>query len=555
MINSMVELTNLERNLGMGNYQKRGQYKTIEEYILYKTGKSLQDLDHFKSQYIIANLDVAAEKIIKGIQQGKKFGIYGDYDADGITSVAQLYLLMQLFGGNATYKLPRRFTDGYGINPTSMDALGKIDILITIDNGISAVEAVQKAVNKGILVIVLDHHMATESKVSSPNVMVDPEAYPNGNDYINYCGAGLAYKLLEYMVHHYHSYISKKPEVKKTMMAAASYAAIGTIADVVPLTEDNRRIVKLGLWALNHNHTSAGLIGLIKLLGIEEVTSSGIAFQLAPTLNSAGRLYDKGATYSIRTILENRDVEGLMMARKLVDINNTRKQIVKDIISNLPVGDVNAPINFIPCSGSAGIMGLIAGDLTEKDQKPSFVYSIENGICKGSARSDDESKNNVKQMLDTCQDLLLAYGGHPGAAGFSFLLENETAIRQRLYHYPVIKHESTKYYDLEISADDSIFNLKIMDVAEPFGKDIERPIFRIKCDIENTGNVILMGGDKTHLKFLLDRGLQAVAFGMKERYYADGQPKSLYLYGDLIWNKYKGVETPNLHVYDYEIIR
>ena len=323
----------------MGNFVKRGIYQTFEDYVYDKTGKTIEQLNQFRSYYKINHLEDAAEAIMCGIRNGRKFGIYGDYDADGITSVSQFTLLMKLFGGNAVYKIPKRFTDGYGINERSMDDLGDIDILITVDNGIAAINAVKKAIDRGMYVIVMDHHSAAiqNGKIILPDsqILIDPEALPENNDFSYYCGAGLTYRLLEYMVKKYYQSIPDKSSVKSTLMQAAAFAAIGTIADVVPLTEDNRRIVKLGLWAMEHEHATDGLNGLIKIFGIERLSSVDVAYKIAPALNSAGRLFDNGATQTARLLLACGEENGLRVARKLKEINDQRKKLVEVILSRL----------------------------------------------------------------------------------------------------------------------------------------------------------------------------------------------------------------------------
>lgn len=539
----------------MSNFVKRGIYQTFEDYVYDKTGKTMDQLDKFRSYYKINHLEDAAEVIMSGIKSGKRFGIYGDYDADGITSVSQFILLMKLFGGNAVYKIPKRFTDGYGINVNSMDDLGDVDILITVDNGIAAIDAIKKAIDRGMYVIIMDHHSVAvrdgEIVLPESNILIDPEALPDGNDFEYYCGAGLTYRLLEYMVKKYYQEISDKSAAKSTLMQAAAFAAIGTIADVVSLTEDNRRIVKLGLWAIEHEYATDGLNGLVKVFGIERLCSGDVAFKLAPALNAAGRLYDNGATQTAKLLLTSGEVNGLKAARKLKEINDQRKQLVEDAIQSVSV-DPDAKINFIRCNGGPGIMGLIAGKITESTKKPTFAYSESNGICKGSARSDDEAQNNVKQILDSCQSLLLGYGGHPGAAGFSFAKENEAAIREALSKCTVVPHDTTDFYDLELQTDTATSTLRQMDKAEPFGKGMERPVFKIACDIDPSQQVVFMGADKSHVKFMLPGNVQAVGFRMAEKYINDGKPGALNLYGDLTWNYYKGNATPNLLIKEYE---
>ena len=206
-----------------------------------------------------------------------------------------------------------------------------------------------------------------------------------------------------------------------------------------------------------------------------------------------------------------------------------------------------------PENSPAGCLGLLAGKIAEETGRPTFVYSLENGICKGSARSDDERFNHVKQMLDGVKDYLISYGGHPGAAGFSFAPENELTIRNHLLQYPVTPHDTTQYYDLQITPQEAEEVLQLMDVCEPFGKAMEKPVFCMPCHLTGPENIRYMGATGDHLSISFPRTeCRAVGFSLREQYKKDGCPIHMNLYGQLGWNWYRGEKRPQLLIKDYE---
>lgn len=535
-------------------YVKRcSSYKTLDDYIVGKTGRHISDLNKYQVKYNLPALKNIADRIMNAVHTGKRINVYADYDCDGISSVDQFIMLLQALQANFSVKVPKRFTDGYGIKPEYAKMVEPNSLLILVDNGIAALEAVEIAKSKNVEVIIMDHHMAFEDdndKIIYPkaDILLDPEAIPENNDYCDYCGAGLTYKLAQYMLPNNHPF----------MDICASFAAIGTVADMVPLTEDNRQIVQRGLDAMNSGKTTAGLLFLIDKLGISgHVTSEKIAYYLAPILNASGRLYDDGATWAAQTLLETNQNKVVAMVNTLVQINEMRKTIVAELMKQVYI-DPNDKVNVIctPDNSPLGCLGLVAGKITEATKRTTFVYTNTGTILKGSARSDDENKNHVKKMLDSIKQYMTAYGGHPGAAGFSFNKENEQFIREKLLSYPVQPHDMTPYYDLDVRPQELSQMLEELDRCEPFGKNIERPTFAINCQFGNSGEYWrVCGAKREHITFNIPgTNYKAIAFGMKERYMKDGYPKNIRLIGNIVWNYYMGSKKPQFLVDDYEIM-
>lgn len=537
----------------MSTYKKRGDYLTFADYVVNKTGKTIPELNRDTNRYELKLIPVIANEIRAAIAAKKKIRIHADYDVDGITYAVQMAILFNYLKYPCTIKVPMRFTDGYGMKVKHTEQVDADTLLILGDNGISAIEAVAAAKRKGAKVIIMDHHLADRDEkgnfiAPAADILLDPETFHEGNDYLDYCGSGLANKLVNEMV-----------TDKNVLSMCAAVAALGTIADVVPLTGDNRRIVRNGLDAINHGNISSGLQAIVQCLDMTgHVTAEDIAFYLAPLLNAPGRLHDQGGTWSASTLMCQDPNKAITMAETLKEINNNRKEIVIALMDSITL-DPRDSIHVVclPEGSPEGCLGLVSGRITEETGKPSFVYTkLQDGTMKGSARSDNEKDNQIYRMLAGIKDKLLGFGGHPGAGGFSFLPEHEEAIRAYLSVYPVTPHDRTPYYDLTITPDELVNTLHQMSACEPFGKGFEKPVFQVPCYFKDNEYWRAIGKDGSHVMFTLpDKDkTKAIMFHLKEQYLQQGAPKNIYLYGSPCWNWYKGNCYPQFRVTDYEPI-
>lgn len=524
-------------------YVKQGTYNTLDEYVYAKLGKTVAEINQYRSQYNIPNLDKAADMIKREIAAGNPIVVYADYDVDGFTSAAQFIMLLSYLRANFWVYGPRRSTDGYGLSPQFIDRLqhGAKGLLITVDNGIAASEAVLKAKQSGWQVLIMDHHEIPKQDgvmiVPQADLIIDPEVFSKGCDFVHYCGAGLTYRLAELLVND-----------QNLLDQLCSIAAIGTVSDVVSLTEENRRLVQRGLDIINSGRSTIGVNKIIERLqktGL--VTSSDIGFGIGPMLNAASRLETtcgpefSGTDYSIAALLCNDEVQAAQYAMQLNEFNLKRKEITKTVMDNLSTGNLD-PFNFIQADAPAGILGIIAARVSDQTGKPTFIYSEKNGKCAGSARAG-KSQNNVKAILDTVQDLMIACGGHPEAAGFSFKAENKEKIYQKLLEYPKYVPGDPDTYDLDLNAQLIMPTLVRMDQLEPFGKDFERPVFKIKCNFEDKLEFWhALGGDT--LKLDIAPNVSAICFNEKENFMAHGSPRQMTIYGTPQWNIFRGNKTP-----------
>ena len=311
----------------MQQWKKRGTYHSVLEAIQEMSGLTEEELlspSHIEPNRI-QNIPEAAECIRAcAITQGMPVVIVGDYDADGITSTAILVKLLGHFGVRTKTIIPKRFTDGYGISESLIQGITN-SLIITIDNGVSAIEPIRAAKAAGNTVIVLDHHLPQDT-LPEADLIVDPHIFPEKNGYEHYCGAGLAYKLAEFLC------ASESSQQKKGLFFdLLVLACIGTLADVVPLTGDNRYLVIAGLQVINHKtwfyQLSSGIQAILNLAD-RPYDEDTIKFQIAPILNAAGRLYNAGSSSVLKALLSEDDTQSLVFASKMKQINEERKRLV-----------------------------------------------------------------------------------------------------------------------------------------------------------------------------------------------------------------------------------
>ena len=302
-------------------------FKNVMDAVQHNTGLAEEFLHPSQEPYYIQNLDLMAMWIQAYASQNAPITVIGDYDADGVCATGGLYLLLrELHADNIKLRLPRRMSEGYGLSEKIVDEVNG-GVIITVDNGIAAIPAIKKAKEKGMVVLVIDHH---EPKMDNGQIVL-PEADliidPHVPDHLiqkgvavkstfnEYCGAGLVYKLAQAMI-----------PGTKTLKKISAFAAIATVADVMPLVSDNRNIYHEGIRSIRDRDITPGLQCMINLLQSDNIVNEGdIGFKLAPMLNAPGRLYDDGANISLQTLITGNYTNATMMAQELNGINDVRK--------------------------------------------------------------------------------------------------------------------------------------------------------------------------------------------------------------------------------------
>lgn len=529
--------------------KRRPELNTVSQVVCANTGMSAEQLLHDTCTYTIKGLDIAAQMINEAIQEHKSIKIPGDYDVDGIIASSILYITLNSLGAHCSVRLPRRFSEGYGLKPKMIEEFEPGQLMITVDNGIASLEAVKLAKEKGVTVIITDHHLPIideETKQAiypEADLIINPNAIPNSADFNGYCGAGLAYKLAVQLLGINHPLI---PKLK-------SFAAIATIADSVPLVGENRRIVKEGLASLiTKNGTTMGLYALLYLLYLDKhVTAGHIGYKIAPAINAPGRLRDDGSMDAFRLmVFDGSFQDAKSMAEQLLEDNKKRRDLsdlwtqkaISSIVQNGRQHDI--PIVTYLSGVPEGIIGIIAGRLTEKFQSPCFILgdTPNPDIIKGSSRS--YGNVHMKNLLDQNQQLLVSYGGHVAAAGMSLEKKDFDEFRQGLMctmQGCILQHDTEEYYDLLIHPEDVETFMKELEQYAPYGEGNPSPIIMIE-------NLKLKPvDDKYYQTISADKGikliateLEAISFNGAEVYKKLNNPKQVTLVGTLSRNYFNG---------------
>ncbi len=546
---------------------KRTTKNTVPEIEVERTGMSIEFLNNDTREYVYPGIKEAADLLLQHIESNSCIRIYADYDCDGVTSNFILQTLFDVIGyTNVDFVAPRRFTDGYGINVARVKEFYDVgcNLLITIDNGIAALDAIALAKKLGMQIIILDHHEAFVDKdgntvLPDANIIVDPHVTGGyvkddpDHEFKDLCGAGIGYYFAKEVLSRFNP-ASLNLDPNEMQMIANDLiiaAGIGTVADVVPLVDDNRRIVKKALKLMSEGHGTVGLRVLMEQLGIERVTSMDIGFGIGPCINASGRLYDNGAEMMVNLLMhrDNNDQEIYNMVADAIKANNERKDQTKKAEARaeemmLERGDESV-IVLLDETLSPGIAGLVSSKLTDTYYRPSIVLTKNAlGICKGSGRSIPEV--NLKALLDQVQEYLLGYGGHPAAAGLSLKAANVEAFREAICKVtPMIPMPTDRFYDIETAPDKDTLTtiLTDIDAFEPYGEGnqtIKVMIKGIKLGDKMGNTHRLIGSDKTHVKFMTNFGFDIVWFNGAGEYELMGYPKEIDIICTLSWNTFKG---------------
>lgn len=452
--------------------------------------------------FLLLGMRAAVDRIFKAIEHGEKFLIWGDYDVDGTTGTVLLRKTLSLLGGETAFHVPNRFTEGYGVNIPALEQ-AKADgckVVISVDCGIRSFEPIAWAKEHGLDFIVTDHHISDPERgnpdafaVINPN---QPDCeYPDKH----LAGVGVAFKLA-------HALLREKNK-EHLVPAFLKIAAIGTVADIMQLTGENRAIVALGLKDLP-NTKNYGLKALMEVSECRsDMTSYHIGFRIAPRINAAGRMD------VARHVIELFEAEDFAEARKLaalLDSRNRERQIVQQQITELALSETRdlAGTKFVVVAGDGwhrGVIGLAASRIAERLHRPTIVLSIEDGFAHGSARSI--SNYHLLNALESCPELFEQFGGHAAAAGMKLRSENIDAMRTALNVYAdasLTDELLQRVLRIDARVSPATLNLKLvkeLSSLEPFGAGNPKPVFVTSgLYIRDEPRVM----KEKHLKFWLD---------------------------------------------------
>lgn len=467
--------------------------------------------------FLLKDMDKAAARITRAVDNMEKIAVYGDYDADGVTSTAMLYSYLETRGADVIFYIPQREGEGYGMNMGAVEYLKEqgVSLIVTVDNGISSVQEVARANELGIDVVVTDHH---RPQAILPDAVAVVDAYrpDDTSPYKHFSGVGIAFKLLMALE-------DGAGDVEDLLEAYSDLAAIGTIGDIVPLTGENRTLIRAGLERLSQSDRP-GVQALLENAGIagKALTSTNVAFTLVPRINATGRM---GAPErAVRLLISGYEEEAEVLSEEICADNEERRRVEAEI-AEAAFADIEAKgymkDRVVVEDGENwhhGVIGIVASRVTERCGKPCMIISRGETEAKGSGRSIEGF--SLFEAICACGDLLIKFGGHPMAAGITLKPENIEAFRKRINRYAAehFPQMPTQTVTLDCKLNPAALSVSMaqsLTQLEPFGNGNPQPVFGL-FNME-LSNVTPVGGGG-HLRLTLEKNgavITAMRFNTK----------------------------------------
>ncbi len=481
------------------------------------------DLDQLHDPLLMMDMEKSVHRVLQNIRSGNPIMVFGDYDVDGTTGAASLYIALNTFGADVTYYIPDRDKEGYGLSTKGIDVAkdNGIDLIITCDCGINAFDQVNYANEKGINIIITDHH-TTDERLPDAYAVLNPKRSDCEYPFKGLCGGGVAFKLITALAIKLNIPFSEIEEILPLI-------TLGTAADIVPMKDENRIIVDHGLKMLS-SIKRPGLKVLLELAGLKNNVSVGqLVFGIAPRINAAGRLGD--ANRAVECMVTNDEHRAKILAKEL-DEENKRRQAIQQQVVDEAFHKVNSEAdlkheNALVLADHGwhhGVVGIVASRVREEFHRPTVIISMENGTGKGSARSVNGF--DLYLALSECKEHLDGFGGHPMAAGLSVRSEKLDDFRNSFIEVAnewinEDQLEPTITLDSEISLKDITPRfMDFLDKLSPYGPGNMRPKFALmNCEVTGTPKVIGKTGE--HIRFQIKQGMRsisAVGFGLADKY-------------------------------------
>ena len=513
-------------------------------------------LHNLHNPFLLNDMDLAVARIEKAIMKREKITIFGDYDADGVTSTSILYMFLQENGADVNYYIPNRFLDGYGMN---IDAVKKVaddgtNLIITVDNGISAYDEVEFAKSVGIDVIITDHHECPE-KLPECCAVINPKRKDSTYPFSELAGVGVVFKLITAL---------NKDSLERIIKKYILITSIGTIADIVPLNDENRAIAIMGLKMVQHN-SNMGVKALLEVTGIEgEGKISDFAFGIVPRINAAGRLED--ASVCVEMFTSSDYGKCYNIAKHIDDLNTQRQNIEKEITDK--VFDIinenklykNHVIVVYGEGWNSGVIGIVASKVCDKYYKPCLVLTDDtDNVAKGSGRSVGDF--DLYEALKNTSELLSKFGGHSLAAGLSLEKNNIDAFSNKINEYAdkCLKGDNfVQKINIDYTLKESFLNIdtiKSVNILEPYGVGNPKPVFALLDAVVIKKQVLSEG---KHIKLSLKCGntiIDAIGFSMGDFSAIISEGFVIDVAGNLDINNFRGIENPQFIIKDIKRIR
>lgn len=525
-------------------------------------------LDILHSPELLKDLNKACRLLLRAVQEGRQIAVFGDYDADGITSTSIMTLVLRRLGGQVRYYIPRRDSEGYGLNSEAVRKLAAdgVELLLTLDNGIAAFEQVKLAKELGLTVIVADHHevpfeispSGSIYKLPPADAVIDPKQRDCQYPFKSVCAGMLAYKMAEQL------YAMGGLDWRQDYLEYLVFAAIATVCDIMDLVDENRSLVKYALTHLAET-PNLGLRALLEVNGLNplQITSYHIGFVIGPCINASGRL--QSADLAVDLFLSQDYGQAQMLAQTLLELNEQRKQLSSE--------GVNKVCATIESSGYAqdkvilvhqpdlpeSVAGIVAGRIKEIFDRPTFILAGQGDLVKGSGRSVEGY--NMFNALVECGELLTMYGGHYMATGLTIHKQNIAELRRRLNQNCQLSIEEMQpviYVDMAYPVERALNGMsfaQLIAAMAPFGHGNQAPLFGDR-DLE-VRRVQLLGADKQIIKFYFaDRFRQGLNSAISFRKRDEFEQMVIEQGGEEMWQRLLRGQTVNISldiVYSIEI--
>ena len=516
-------------------------------------------LEDLHDPFLMKDMDKAVERVHQAVTGGQKILVYGDYDVDGTTAVAQVYSFLKQFTAKVSFYIPDRYDEGYGLSYKALDWAGDngINLVITLDCGIKAIEKVEYARAKGIDVIICDHHLP-EEQLPKAVAVLDPKREDCHYPFDDLCGCGVGFKLAQ-------GYVQQYGLDKALLDPLLDLQVVSIASDLVSMTGENRILAHFGLKRLNENPRK-GLLAMINLSKLEpgHIGIDDIVFKIGPRINAAGRMESGRLAVELLTATDDRTA--FHIGEQINDNNNERKSIDREITQEAldmvtagkALATANVTIVYNP-TWNKGVVGIVASRLVEAYYKPTVVLTKSNGFVTGSARSVQGF--DLYASIESCADLLENFGGHMYAAGLTMKEENVAEFCRRMDSFVaenITREELTPIVEIDARLDFSQITPKftrILKQFQPFGPGNNNPVFMTE-DVYDAGNGRKVGAGGVHLKLDLMqesqpyRQIAAIGFNMADYFDHIKAGNPIDACYSIVENFYRGSSTIQLRLKD-----
>lgn len=546
----------------------------VAELMIKKGLETKEDIDLFfngslkslRNPFGILDMEKAAERIAQAVMNHESICIYGDYDVDGVTATALMYIFLMQCGANVSYYIPNRLEEGYGLNK---DAISEIhqrgtNLIITVDCGISAIDEVLLAKELGMDIIITDHHQPSKELPVAADAIINPmrenDLYPNKT----LAGVGVAFKVvmaLRFTLRKYNFFQQDAPNIRNLL----DIVTLGTIADVMPLIDENRIFVRHGLELMNGDSVRIGIDELKKVIDslstVKKMKTSNIGYQIAPRINAMGRM--ASSDKSLKLLVTQNRFEARQLAVELDNENKYRQMIERDILQQ--TFDIIEKNRYAEDEGGIvvasedwhpGVIGIVASRVVDKYFRPTIILTDDNGVYKGSARSIPSF--HLYDGLSSLSHLLISFGGHKYAAGVKIAKENLDEFRKKfneLVKANVKKEDFIPEINIDAEIESKDITSEIMqylEKLEPYGQGNKEPVFFMR-NVSKYQYETYVGKEQNHLKCIFEKKgmlFDAIGFNMKDYKDIIAENDEFDILFSLVHNTWKNTKTIQLNLKD-----